>query len=124
MSHDDRNDAQLAGAIRAALEQRDRVVRPPRFAAMWTGKQSTRRGIGFAWGALAASALCALAVVGIVWQSIDRQMPIDASLAHQLSSADYWRVPTDKLLAYEAAPLRADLPSPSGFQISLEESVL
>ena len=49
---------------------------------------------------------------------------IDPALAHQLSSADYWRVPTDELLVYEAAPLRAELPSPTGLQISLEESLL
>jgi len=118
------HESQLAATLRAALEQRDRVVRPPRFATMWT-ERSARRGIGFAWRPLAASAICALVVAGIVWRATDQSAAqIDPQLAHQLSSADYWRVPTDKLLAYEAAPLRADLPSPAGFQISLEESVL
>ena len=76
------------------------------------------------WRPLAVSAACALVVAGIVWKSTDRPARIDPSLAHELSSADYWRVPTDELLAYEAAPLRADLPSPTGLQISLEESLL
>ena len=120
----DRDESQLAAALRAALEARDRIVKPPRLAAMWTGERSARRGSGCALCALAASAICAIVVVGIVLRSTDRPTPIDAALARQLSSADYWRVPTDKLLAYEAAPLRADLPSPTGFQISLEESVL
>jgi hypothetical protein len=120
--HDDRrDDSQLATALRAALEQRDRVVRPPRFAAMWRERSERRRPM-LAWGPLAAA--CALVVAGIVWQSIDRPVPIDPSLAHRLSSADYWRVPTDELLAYEAAPLHADLPAPAGLQISLEESLL
>jgi len=120
----DHDESQLAASLRAALERRDRAVKPPRFATMW-GEGSARRRVGFAWRPLAASALCALVVAGIVWRSTDHPAaPIDPQLAHQLSSADYWRVPTDKLLAYEAAPLHADLPSPAGFQISLEESVL
>lgn len=120
----DHDESQLAAAMRAALEQRDRVVKPPRFATMWTERSERRRTL-LTWRPLAASAICALVVAGIVWRSADHPAPpIDPQLAHQLSSADYWRVPTDKLLAYEAAPLHADLPSPTGFQISLEESVL
>lgn len=119
---DDRDDARLAAALRTALEQRDRVAHPPRFAAMWSERSECRRLL--AWRPLAASAACALVVAGIVWKSTDRPARIDPSLAHRLSSADYWRVPTDELLTYEAAPLRADLPSPTGPQISLEESLL
>ena len=120
----DHHESQLAATLRAALEQRDRVVKPPRFATLWT-ERSERRRTFFTWRPLAVSAICALVVAGIVWRSTDHSAtPIDPQLAHQLSSADYWRVPTDKLLAYEAAPLRADLPSATGFQISLEESVL
>jgi hypothetical protein len=120
----DRDESQLAATLRAALEQRDRVVKPPRFATLWSERSERRRTL-ITWRPLAASAICALVVAGIVWRSTDHSTPsIDPQLAHQLSSADYWRVPTDKLLAYEAAPLHADLPSPTGFQISLEESVL
>lgn len=120
--HDDRDDGQLAAALRTALEKRDRIVRPPRFATMWSKQSAGRRPL--AWRPLAASAACALVVAGIVWKSTDPPARIDPSLAHQLSSADYWRVPTDELLAYEAAPLHADLPAPTGFEISLEESLL
>ena len=120
----DHDESQLAATLRAALKERDSVVKPPRFATMWTEHSEHRRTL-LPWRPLAASAICALVVAGIVWRSTDHSAtPIDPQLAHQLSSADYWRVPTDKLLAYEAAPLRADLPSPTGFQISLEESVL
>jgi hypothetical protein len=118
-----RDDTQLATALRDALKERDRVVRPPRFATLWPNR-SERRGTLFAWRPIAASAACALVVAGIVWKTAERPARIDAALAQQLSSADYWRVPTDELLVYEAAPLRADLPSPTGLQISLEESLL
>ena len=122
MTH--RDESQLGTTLRAALERRDRVVKPPRFATLWTERRERRRPL-LTWRPLAASAICALVVAGIVWRSTDHPAtPIDLQLAHQLSSADYWRVPTDQLLAYEAAPLRADLPSPTAFQISLEESVL
>ena len=122
--HDnDRDDSQLAALLRTALEQRDRVVRPPRFATMWMDRTERRRPL-LAWRPLAASAVCALVVAGIVWQSTQRPTGIDPALAHRLSSEEYWRVPTDELLVYQAAPLHADLPSPAGLEISLEESLL
>ena len=95
----------------------------PRFATLWPDRGERRRS-GFAWRPLAASAACAFVVAGIVWKSTERPGRIDPALAQQLSSDDYWRVPTDELLVYEAAPLRADLPSATGLQISLEESLL
>jgi hypothetical protein len=49
---------------------------------------------------------------------------IDPALAHQLSSTDYWRVPTDRLLAYAAPPLSAGLPPSTDIELSLEESLL
>jgi hypothetical protein len=116
------DDTQLAAALHAALKERDRATRPPRFTTLWSG--SERRRATFAWRPIAVSAACALVVAGIVWKSTERPGRIDPALAHRLSSADYWRVPTDELLVYEAAPLRADLPSPTGLQISLEESLL
>ena len=120
----ERDDSQLAARLHAALAERDRVVRPPQFAAMWP-EPSERRRVALAWRAVAATAMSALVVAGIVWKSTDRPAAaIDPALVHQLSSADYWRVPTDELLTYAAAPLRADLPSPTGVQVSLEESVL
>jgi hypothetical protein len=118
-----RDDTQLATALRDALKERDRVVRPPRFATLWPNR-SERRGTLFAWRPIAASAACALVVAGIVWKTAERPARIDAALAQQLSSADYWRVPTDELLAFAAPPLDAELPSPEGFNVSLEESLL
>jgi hypothetical protein len=121
---DERDDALLAAALRTVLEQRDRVVRPQRFATMWPGGSERGRSTR-TWLPLAASVASVVAVAGLVWTSTHRpETRIDPSPARQLSSADYWRVPTDELRAYEAAPLHADLPTPTGLQISLEESLL
>lgn len=117
-------DARLAADLRTALEQRDSAARPPRFAKMWPN-QSEAHTTALAWRPLVASAAGAIAIAALVWTlRPDRPAHIDASLAHRLSSAEYWRVPTDEVLAYEAAPLRADLPAPTGLEISLEESLL
>jgi hypothetical protein len=121
---DDSNDADVAAALRTALEQRDSVVRPPRFSKMWPNR-SDAHTTALAWRPLAASAAGVIVVAAFAWTlRTDRPAHIDASLAHRLSSAEYWRVPTDEVLAYEAAPLRADLPAPTGLEISLEESLL
>lgn len=110
-------------ALRAALERRDSRVRAPRFATLWSQPGARRRTRGLL--PVAASALSMIVVAGLVWTSTHRpQTRIDAALAHRLSSAEYWRVPTDELLTYQAAPLRADLPVPDGLQISLEDSLL
>ena len=69
-----------------------------------------------------------LVAVAIVWVGVDRRSTdvdrVDATIAHQLSSSECWRVPTDGLLAYAAPPLDAELPVPDDFGISLEESLL
>lgn len=120
--HDD--DARLASALRTALQERDRVVRPPRFAKLWPDRSEEHR-TAFAWRPLIASAAVAVAIVAVLWTwRTGSPAHIDPALAHQLSSADYWRVPTDEVLAFEPAPLDADLPSPTGVAISLEESLL
>lgn len=49
---------------------------------------------------------------------------LDPTLAHELSAPDYWRVPSDELLALSAPPLDASLSLEPGFEVSLEESVL
>lgn len=121
------DDARLATALRTALEERDRVVSPPRFAKLWRAASPpspvTR---GRMWrGPLIASAAAAVVIVAVLWTwRTASPAHIDPVLAHQLSSADYWRVPTDEVLAFEPAPLNADLPSPTGVEISLEESLL
>lgn len=119
---EDRDDLQLAAALRIALERRDDSTRAPRFATLWSRRGAGRNPV-FTWWPLAASVLTAAVVAVLLW-TLGQRPDIDPTLARQLSSADYWRVPTDELLAYEAAPLRADLPTPTGLQISLEESLL
>jgi hypothetical protein len=118
------DDARLAAALRTALKERDRVVRPPRFAKVWPNRTEDSR-TAFAWRPLIASAAAAVVIAGVMWTwRTDSPVHIDPVLAHQLSSADYWRVPTDEVLAFEPAPLDADLPSPTGVEFSLEESLL
>lgn len=130
----EREDAELGSALRRALNERDRALRAPRFAGLWPDPNATRpRSQGFAWRPALAAAI-AVGVVGVVaWTGIARFSDPDAAaaggrldptLARELSSPEYWRVPTDALLAYTAPPLSAELPSAEGFQVSLEESFL
>lgn len=131
----ERDDARIAAALRESLTARDRTARPPGFAALWP-KSGTRRSRALAWRPAFAALAAIVVVAGLSWTLFDRSATPesatqqasaaseDAVLAHELSSSDYWRVPTDELLAYAAPPLNADLPSPSGFEVSLEESLL
>jgi hypothetical protein len=124
----DRDEAALQGAIHAALSARDRTTRVPRFAQLWpAGRTSHPVGLR---PALAACAIVAL-LAGLSWVALRREASVPqaelqatAQLARELSSPDYWRVPTDDLLAFAAPPLSADLPAPEGFDFSLEESLL
>lgn len=142
----ERDDAQLAAALREGLAARDRSARTPHFSALWPTARadsrdratSTLAGLrsATAWRPALAALAAVVVVAGLSWTWIDRSTApdsaaqqagvanADAALAHELSSPDYWRVPTDELLAYAAPPLNADLPSPSGFELSLEESLL
>jgi hypothetical protein len=128
----DRDDAKLAATLREALAMRDRATRPPRFTSLWP-QSAYGRSSTLAWRSAFAALAAVLVVTGLSWTWMNRSAPpessrqqggAEASLARQLSSPDYWRVPTDELLAYAAPPLNADLPSPSGFEVSLEESLL
>lgn len=128
----DRDDARLASALRSGLAARDRSAPPPRFAAVWP-RSSTTISPPIAWRPAFTAVTAVVIVAGLSWTWINRSgapdsaIPegrIDASLARELSSPDYWRVPTDDLLAYAAPPPSIDLPSPTGFHVSLEESLL
>lgn len=129
-----RDDARLASALREGLAARDRSARTPRFATVWPSADAAGAGT-FAWRSVFAALAVVAVVAGLVSIWLDRSAApdsttqasvagVDAALARELSSPDYWRVPTDELLAYAAPPLNADLPSPSGFEVSLEESLL
>lgn len=123
-----RDEAALQGAIHAALCARDRATRAPRFAQLWpTGRASHPVRLR---PALAACAIVTL-LAGLSWVALRREAAVPqaelratAQLARELSSSDYWRVPSDDLLAFAAPPLSADLPVPEGFHVSLEESLL
>lgn len=122
----------LKAAVHGALLARDHAMPAPRLARVWPGDVSTRSSKIFQQPAFAAlTALVVLASVSWVFfgrRGEDPVPPADlqaaTELARQLSSPDYWRVPTDELLAFSASPLSADLPSAEGFHVSLEESLL
>lgn len=128
----DRDDAQLASALRSGLAMRDRSAPPPRFTAVWPRSRATSSP-EIAWRPALAAIAAVVIVAGLSWSWINRsgalhssplEARVDASLARELSSPDYWRVPTDELLAFAAPRLSVDLPSPTGFHVSLEESLL
>lgn len=128
----DRDEESLKAAVRDGLLARDRAVRPPGFARVWPALPSARQRPVFSRPAFTAFAAVA-ALAGVGWVFLGRHAPDFAppadedaaiALARELSSPDYWRVPTDDLLAFAAPPLNADLPSPEGFHVSLEESLL
>lgn len=133
MSHRSSDDDKwLRAAVQDGLLARDRAIRPPGFASVWQAMPSAHRRPVFSRPAFAAFAAVA-ALAGLSWVFLGRHAPdsvtptdedATALLARELSSPDYWRVPTDELLAFAAPPLRADLPSPEGFHVSLEESLL
>jgi hypothetical protein len=78
---------------------------------------------------VALATAATIAAVGIVsWSYLrppgPRAEPFDPVIAHELSQPDYWRVPSDELLALAAPPIDASLPSGGDFSVSLEESFL
>ncbi|MGE0031784.1 MAG: hypothetical protein AB7T20_11745 [Steroidobacteraceae bacterium] len=126
----DREDEVLKAAVRDGLTARDRALPAPRFARAWPGERRPRAG---AWRPALAGGLALAAIVAVSWMFLGRpggeSAPPDdvratTELARELSSPDYWRVPTDDLLAFAAPPLNAELPLPDGFHVSLEESLL
>lgn len=126
----DREDEALKSAVRGSLAARDRAVTPPRFAQTWPGAQRPR---AHGWRPALAAGAALGALVAVSWVYLGRgpgeapapgDLRATTELARELSSPDYWRVPTDELLAFAAPPLNAELPSPEGFNVSLEESLL
>ena len=126
----DRDDEALKAAVRDSLAARDRALPAPRFGRAWPGAQRPR---AHAWRPALAGGVALTAIVAVAWMFLGRPGGGSASpddlraateLARELSSPDYWRVPTDDLLAFAAPPLSAELPSPEGFHVSLEESLL
>lgn len=125
-----REDETLKVAVRDGLAARDRALPAPRFARTWPGSDRPRAA---AWRPALAGGLALAAIAAVSWMFLGRpggeSVPSEnlrgtIELARELSSPDYWRVPTDDLLAFAAPPLNAELPSPDGFHVSLEESLL
>lgn len=125
-----REDDTLKTAVRDGLAARDRALPPPRFAQVWRAAERPRVAT---WRPALAGGLALAAIAAVSWMFLGRPggesaPPADllatTELARELSSPDYWRVPTDDLLAFAAPPLNAELPLPDGFHVSLEESLL
>lgn len=125
-----REDETLKSVVRDGLAARDRALPAPRFAHTWPGSDRPRAA---AWRPALAGGLALAAVAAVSWMFLGRpgresvppeDLRATTELARELSSPDYWRVPTDDLLAFAAPPLDAELPSPDGFHVSLEESLL
>jgi hypothetical protein len=126
----DPRDEALKAMVREALAARDRARPAPRFARLWPREAQPRRSALHRRPGFAAAFGVAL-LAGVAWMLLGRGPagPGDGfdsatQLAAELSAPDYWRVPTDELLAFAAPPLNADLPLPDGFHVSLEESLL
>jgi hypothetical protein len=126
----DRDDQALKTAVRDGLAARDRALPAPRFAQAWPGAGRPRAD---AWRPALAGGLALAAIAAVSWMFLGRpgsesappeDLRAATELARELSSPDYWRVPTDDLLAFAAPPLNAELPLPDGFHVSLEESLL
>lgn len=126
----DRDGEALKAAVRGGLAARDRAMAPPGFARTWPGAGPPH---AHGWRPALAAGAALAAIVAVSWVYLGRgdgepAAPVDlratTELARALSSPDYWRVPTDELLAFAAPPLDAELPSPEGFNVSLEESLL
>ncbi len=126
----DRGNDALKAAVRDGLAARDRALPPPGFADAWPGAEQPRMA---AWRPALAGGLALAAIAAVSWMFLGRpggesappgDLRATAELARELSSPDYWRVPTDDLLAFAAPPLNAELPLPDGFHVSLEESLL
>ena len=125
-----REDETLKAAVRDGLAARDRALPAPRFTHTWPDAEHPRTA---AWRPALAGGLALAAIAAVSWMFLGRpggesvppeDLRATTELARELSSPDYWRVPTDDLLAFGAPPLNAELPSPDGFHVSLEESLL
>ena len=65
--HDD--ETRLAAELRAALEQRDRFVRAPRFDSLWAASRGTTRWTTRPMRPLAAIAVAAIVIATVMWTS-------------------------------------------------------
>ena len=127
----ERNDQKLTEAFRRAFAARDERLRAPEFATIWPSEdRATRAPRTFSGWRVGLATAATIAFAGIVSWTLLRgpggaqAEALDPAIAHELSRSDYWRVPSDELLALAAPPIDASLPSGGDFSVSLEESFL
>jgi hypothetical protein len=117
----------LASAVRSALTARDAASKVPSFGDSWPSEQARPALIRWrtAFAALAiATVLGALSFALLDPRPEPASAALDPALARELSSEDFWRVPTDELLAHADPAAGIVLPSPRTLEFSLEESLL
>jgi hypothetical protein len=122
------DDMDLAHALREGLAARDRATRVPAFHAVWPRESRAtlplwQKALAASAAAVVVAALLPFWIVGLPGRGIQDTGPIDTALVHELSSRDFWRVPSDELLAFAAPPLSAPFPA-TGYEVSLEDSLL
>jgi hypothetical protein len=108
-------------ALNAALVERDSHIRAPAFRSLLAPRRAPRLGLAYAAGA-ATVAIVLFAIV--VVRPPDESAGVDLALAAQLSSPDYWRGPTDRLIAQTGSGGEPVLPVLPTYEMSLEDSWL
>ena len=82
------------------------------------------------WRPAFAALAVALVIAALSWTLIGpmskppSSTALDPALARELSSEEFWRVPSDELLAHAHPTAGIVLPSPQTLELSLEESLL
>jgi len=122
------SDQRLSGALRCALAARDAALPARSFESAWTSTTTSR--MPTRWRPAFAALAMAAAIGALSWTLIGpmaeppSSTALDPVLVHEMSSEDFWRVPTDELLAHAHPAAGIVLPSPQTMELSLEESLL
>jgi hypothetical protein len=121
------DERRLADAVRSALAARDAALPARSFERSWTSSASSRTT--GRWRPAFAALSLATVIAVLSWtmlgpSSEPTATALDPNLARELSSAEFWRVPTDELLAHADPAAGIVLPSPRDLEFSLEESLL
>ena len=122
------SDQSLASALRSALAARDAALLARSFESAWTATTTSR--MPTRWRPAFAAVAMATVIAALAWTLIGpmseppSSIALDPALARELSSDEFWRVPTDELLAHADPVGGFVLPSPQTLELSLEESLL
>ncbi|HEU4531861.1 MAG TPA: hypothetical protein VFR59_11780 [Steroidobacteraceae bacterium] len=121
------HEERLASALRSALAARDAALPARSFERSWASSAASRTSSR--WRPAFAAVSLAAVISALSWtvlgpRSEPTSTALDPTLARELSSEGFWRVPTDELLAHADPAAGIVLPSPRDLEFSLEESLL